>query len=382
MNPLLQYATPNQAKYLEALELHGTGAKAAEALGVSKSTINMAVANLKVKAASQGYAPGSFTSGVAAGYAMGKVTVQRAADGSVERTWERQSPDQQAQATALKAVIEALTEDLPRVAPTPAPTVSNDLLATVYTLTDSHVGAMCWKEEGGEDWDLNIAEATLVGCFKKMIDASPNSKVGIVAQLGDFLHSDSNKSITPSHGHLLDSAARYTQSVRAAVRILRRVVTMALEKHEQVHVLMAEGNHDEASSIWLRTLFAAVYENEPRVTVDTAALPYYAYQHGLTMLAWHHGHLKKNEGLPLLFATQQPKMWGATTKRYAHCGHRHHVEEKEHSGMTVVQHTTLAARDAYAARGGWHSERAVTAITYHKQFGKHSTVTICPEMLN
>jgi hypothetical protein len=28
--------------------------------------------------------------------------------------------------------------------------------------------------------------------------------------------------------------------------------------------------------------------------------------------------------------------------------------------MTVLQHPTLAARDAYAARGGWHAERAVT----------------------
>ena len=99
------------------------------------------------------------------------------------------------------------------------------------------------------------------------------------------------------------------------------------------------------------------------------------------MIAWHHGHLKKNDQLPILFASQFPAMWGATTKRYAHCGHRHHVEEKEHSGMHVIQHSTLAARDAYAARGGWISEREVTAMTYHSKYGRHSRVTICPEML-
>ena len=34
-------------------------------------------------------------------------------------------------------------------------------------------------------------------------------------------------------------------------------------------------------------------------------------------------------------------------------GHRHHTHEftKEFSGMTVTQHPTLAARDAYASRG-------------------------------
>ena len=145
---------------------------------------------------------------------------------------------------------------------------------------------------------------------------------------------------------------------------------------------MAEGNHDITSSIWLRLMFKALYEREPRVLVLDSPLPYYAYQHGKTMLAFHHGHLKKNDQLPLLFAAQFPVLWGATTKRYAHTGHRHHVEEKEHSGMLVVQHPTLAARDAYAARGGWIAERQVRAITYHAEFGEVARNTVLPEMLS
>jgi hypothetical protein len=99
------------------------------------------------------------------------------------------------------------------------------------------------------------------------------------------------------------------------------------------------------------------------------------------MLAFHHGHLKKNDQLPILFAAQFPKVWGETTKRYAHCGHRHHAEEKEHSGLTVIQHPTLAARDAYASRGGWIAERQVTAITYHSEYGQVARVTVTPEMV-
>ena len=136
-----------------------------------------------------------------------------------------------------------------------------------------------------------------------------------------------------------------------------------------------------ASSVWLRVLFKALFENEPRVEVVDSPLPYYCLQHGKTMLGFHHGHLKKNDQLPMLFAAQFSQMWGLTTKRYAHTGHRHHVEEKEHSGMTVVQHPTLAARDAYAARGGWIAERQVSCITYHKAYGQVSKVTIVPEML-
>jgi hypothetical protein len=156
---------------------------------------------------------------------------------------------------------------------------------------------------------------------------------------------------------------------------------LALIRHEVVHVILAEGNHDIASSVWLRHMFKALYENEPRITVNDNELPYYVYQHGRVMLAFHHGHLSKNAALPLLFAAQFPAMWGETTKRYVHTGHRHHKDEKEHPGVTVVQHPTLAARDAYAARGGWISEREATAMTYHSQFGLVARNTVTPEML-
>lgn len=380
-------SSPQQAAYLEALIEHGSERAAAKALGVNKSTINRSMMRLEKEAARKGYAPGHFESGTAPGFSMGKVTVQRGASGNVERTWERQSPDQDQLEEFMRAAAQAMADELPRAKPTRAPRHVNADLATVYTLTDSHVGAMCWHKENLDpngDWDLSIAERTLTRCFEQMVKASPDARVGIVAQLGDFLHSDGMGLIegrTPTSGHVLDQDGRFSKVVQTAIRILRHVIRFALEKHERVIVLMAEGNHDLASSVWLRAMFKALYENEPRVQVIDSELPYYVYQHGSVMLAWHHGHLKKNDQLPILFAAQFPKVWGDTSKRYAHTGHRHHFEEKEHSGMSVVQHSTLAARDAYAARGGWMSERQCTAICYHAQYGQVARHTVTPEML-
>lgn len=376
--------TPRQCEYIDAVNREGGIMAAAEALGIDYTNVSRAIAKIKAKAAKaslEGHAPGHFNSGVAPGYRMGKVTVQRAKDGGIERTWERQSPDDSLREAMIQAAFDAMLEQLPRAPKVKPPVCSNANLCTVYTLTDAHVGAYCWAPEGGADWDVHIAERILTGCFEKMIAASPDSRVAVVAQLGDFLHQDGIRAVTPTSEHLLDADGRFEKVIKVAMRILRRVIAMALAKHEKVVVLMAEGNHDISSSIWLRTMFAALYENEPRVEVIGSPLPYYVYQHGETMLAWHHGHLSKNDKLPILFAAQFPKIWGSTTKRYAHTGHRHHVEEKEGTGMHVMQHTTLTARDAYAARGGWIADRAVTAVTYHDKFGKHSTATICPEML-
>lgn len=381
---LASFATVRQLEYLEAVEKHGSQRKAAKALGVTKTAIQESLKALERKAAQQGYSPAhDMTRTVPDGFKVKGVSTYYDEEGKPRGQWVKSTADDDRRQELIRAAFEAMAQDLPRVGRVVPKTASYEAnLATVYTLTDSHVGMLAWHREAGADWDLKIAEETLTGCFQLMVDSSPTARVGFVNQLGDFLHSDGLSPVTPTSGHILDQDGRFTKLVEAAVRILRRVICMALDKHERVIVLMAEGNHDMASSVWLRVMFKAVFENEPRVEVIDTPLPYYVHQHGKTMLAFHHGHLRKNDQLPILFAAQFPQVWGATTKRYAHTGHRHHAEEKEHSGITVIQHPTLAARDAYAARGGWIAERQVTAITYHSEYGQVGRVTVTPEMLS
>lgn len=379
---LKEWATPVQAGYIDAVNEHGSGGKAAKALGVHKSLLNRGIVAVKVKAALQGYAPDcDMTKVVPEPFIVRGVSTHYDKEGAISSQWVKTTLDDEKVAVAMRAAVEALAEGVTRAKPAKAPKITSDDLLTLYTLTDCHVGARAWAQETGADWDLVIAEDLLTRSFQHLVDTSPPASTAFVSQLGDFLHYDSLSAVTPLHGHLLDADGRYEKVVRVAVRILRVIIDAALRRHDKVIVLMAEGNHDMASSVWLRHLFSLLYENEPRVDVIDSPLPYYAYQHGESMLAFHHGHLSKNPQLPLLFAAQFPKLWGNTTRRYCHTGHRHHVEEKEHSGMIVIQHPTMAARDSYAARGGWIADRTMTSITYHKKGGQVARTTICPEML-
>lgn len=379
---LASYATVRQLEYLEAIDKCGSTREAAIALKINRRTLQRSMEMLRIKAARSGYAPEyNMTHMTAPGFRVKGTSTYYDESGTPKGQWVKTTEDAAQRDQAIRDAFAAMADDLPRLDPTPSPTVLNTQLATLYTLTDCHVGMLSWGRETGADWDLDIAEATLVGCFEQMIHAAPPATTGVVAQLGDFLHQDSIEAVTPTNRHLLDADGRFSKVVTVAVRVLRRIISMALTKHDKVIVIMAEGNHDITSSIWLRVMFRTLFENEPRVEVIDSELPYYVYQHGQTMLAFHHGHLKKNSDLPLLFAAQFPQVWGSTVKRYVHTGHRHHIEEKEHSGMLVVQHATLAARDAYAARGGWIAERQVKAITYHAQHGEVARNTIVPEML-
>lgn len=379
---LISYATQRDLDYIEALKKHGTPRKAAKHVGVSHQRIQKAMQSLRARAALKGYAPEhDMRRTVPDPYIVKGVSTYYDRDGKAAGQWVKSTLDQSQREAAMRAAVEALADEVPRVQPTATPAYCEQALCNVYTLTDSHVGMRAWGKETGADWDLIIAERVLIGAFEHMVLASPKAATCVVAQLGDFLHSDGIVGVTPTSGHVLDMDSRFSKVVATAVRVLRHVVSLALNRHERVIVLMAEGNHDVTSSIWLRHLFGLLYENEPRVSVIDSELPYYVHQHGHTMLAWHHGHLKKPDGLPGLLAAQFPVVWGNTTKRYCHTGHQHHTYEREHPGITVIQHPTLAARDAYAARGGWYAERQVTAITYHDRWGQVARATVCPEML-
>jgi hypothetical protein len=109
------WATETQWRAVKAVEEHGSTRKAAAALGVAGNSIWEPLNRYKKEAARRGNAPGHFNDGVAPGFVMGKITIQRG-PGGVERVWERQSPDAETQAEQLKAIRDALLEGLQPIA--------------------------------------------------------------------------------------------------------------------------------------------------------------------------------------------------------------------------------------------------------------------------
>jgi hypothetical protein len=379
---LFAYCTPRQREVLEAINLHG-GAKAASlAMGINAGAASDAYNAVKKKAARHGYAPQhDFTRPVPDGYVAKGVSTYYNAEGKPSGQWVKASLSHEALVEAIRETIDGFKDEIPPVVSIVAPASSEEHLCNLYTFTDYHLGMLAWHKEGGSDWNISIAEQTIIAALAKMIDQSPKAHTAVINIQGDFLHTDGKTPVTPASKHVLDADSRFPKIRRAAIRIIRSLVTMSLQRHQEVHLIIAEGNHDEESAGWLADLFSVHYEDEPRVTVNDSVLPFYVLEWGNTMLGIHHGHKVKNESLPLLFAAQFPQEWGRTIRREIHCGHRHHRDEKEYNGVTVVQHPTLAARDAYAARGGWIADRAAWAITYHKKYGAVGRVMVTTEML-
>jgi hypothetical protein len=379
---LYQYCTPRQREILEAIDRLGSARAASVELGMNIGGASETYLAVKRKAAKKGYAPEhDFTRPVPDGYVAKGVSTYYNAEGKPAGQWVKASLTHQALVDAIKEAVDGFKDEIPPAVSTTAPVSSEEHLCNLYTFTDYHLGMLAWHKEGGSDWNISIAEKTIIAALIQMVNQSPTAHTAMVNIQGDFLHTDGKTPVTPASKHVLDADSRFPKIRRSAIRIIRSLVAICLQRHQEVYLVIAEGNHDEESAGWLADLFAVHYEDEPRVTVNDSVLPFYVFEWGSVMLGIHHGHKVKNESLPLLFAAQFPQEWGRTTRREIHCGHRHHRDEKEYNGVTVVQHPTLAARDAYAARGGWIADRAAWAITYHKKYGAVGRVMITTEML-
>ena len=379
----LDFCTSQQQRevVMAVIEL-GSNTSAAKSLGKDRRTVDRMINRVKRNAEVSGYSPEhDMTRTAPAGYVVKGVSTFYGKEGTPVNQWLKVDRDAKRFAEEMKSAILAACEDLPKEKPVSAPKNCDEDLLNCFIITDYHLGMLSWGEETGADWDTDIAEEMLVKWFASAIKAAPKAKRAVFAQLGDLLHYDSMESVTPSSGHLLDSDTRRQKLVRAAIRVLRRCVSLLRKSHQQVHIIMAEGNHDMDSSIWLREIFHTLHEDDKSVTVDLSPDPYYCLEHGAVSLFFHHGHKRKPEQVDKVFTAKFRDVFGRTQKSYAHMGHLHHAKALESSLMIVEQHRTLAAPDAYATRGGWLSGRDAKVITYHKKHGEVFRLTINPEML-
>ena len=380
---LQEWATDRQWAYYLAVNEHGSQRAASKALGINQRTIGRSISALKEKAAMHGYSPDhDIVHPAAPGFvSKGHSTLYDAATGEAKLQWHKTQRDEQQAGLARQAVFEAMLEEIPPARPIKPVAITGTDLLNLYVLTDYHLGLLAWGEETGEDWDIKIAEKLLMDWFTAAIAQAPKADVGLFCQLGDFLHFDGLLPITPASGNILDSDTRFQNIVRVAVRTTKQIIGMLRAKYPHVHVIMADANHDPAGGAWLREMLASANQGDDSITVDTSPDTYYCYPWGETSLFFHHGHKRKPANIESVFAAKFRDIWGGSKYSYAHTGHMHHLKALEGNLMVVEQHRTLAAKDAFASRGGWLAGRSASVITYRKQHGEVGRVTLTPEMV-
>lgn len=382
---LLQFCkTERQKEVISRVEEGKSQREIARELDLSRGTIRGHLEAVKAIAAKQGYSPEhDYTHPVPDGFTVKGVSTLYT-DGKPVAQWVKSQSDKERQLEMLVERMEQSLEAVKPFKPTKPPNKNDDRLLSLLTITDFHVGSACYEAETGDNFDTKIAADIFLNAMHDMLAACPNSQTGLLNILGDFIHFDgiNLQPVTSGNFHVLDADTRYTKIVDVAMSIVREAVKMMLERFERVVVVVAEGNHDISSSVWLRKYIKHMFEGS-RVEVIDNAFPYYAYLHGNCMLGFHHGHKMKLANLHKLFASEPRfrEMWGqASAGVYIHMGHYHHERVIEDGGAVAEMHPSLTGRSSYEARGGWYSMRGAKVITYDKLDGEVHRTTIRPRL--
>ena len=315
-----------------------------------------------------------------------KLSTNYDAEGNVVSQWIAEKPEAIAQVKAWQEYAKELTKNIEPVEPIAAPEITDSDLMACFPVGDHHMGMLAWGEETGDSWDLKIGEQMLTGATNYLMERSPIAGIALLAFLGDFMHYDSFEPVTPKNRNILDADSRFPKMVRVSLRAMRYMIKLALKVYGAVHVIIEIGNHDLSSSIFLMEALWNIYENEPRVTVDTSPMHFHYYRFGKNLIGTHHGHGVKMASLPLIMATDRKEDWGETTHRMWWTGHYHTqktqvgIGAQDFSGCTVEQFRVLAATDAYASQKGYRAIRGMQCIMLHKEFGEMARHTVSPEM--
>ena len=303
--------------------------------------------------------------------------------GQLTRRWMKYKADKKAQHQMMLDAIEGMAAELPKLPPRPAAAGNyREELMACYPIGDAHIGMLSWPDETGEAWDLEIAEQIQCGAMAELVERAPACRRATIINLGDWYHYDNMAGMTERSGHIVDRDGRFPKMAHVGVKVMRQCIESALDKHAEVHVINVKGNHDDTGATMLSICLAISYENEPRVTVDTSPEPAMYFRHGATFVGLHHGHSIKADRLPGVMANDRPQDWGETTHRYWWMGHIHHQSLKDYPGVTVESFRTLAAKDAYAAWGGYRSPRDMKCIVLHEEHGEVARHTVNPRMID
>jgi hypothetical protein len=142
-----------------------------------------------------------------------------------------------------------------------------------------------------------------------------------------------------------------------------------LKEIAPVDVIVISGNHDFERMFYAGDVLSGWYREDENVEVDNTYESRKYYQYGKNMLMFTHGDKEKPADMPLIMATEQPKMFADTSFREVHCGHLHKEMVNEYRGIKVRFIPSICPNDDWHKQMGYEAKRAGQAYIWNKQTG-------------
>lgn len=354
---------------VDALATYGSQVAAANALGISRGTLQnrLAIYNQRGLHLSPGAREAMEATRLSGIEIAGGYRHVYSEDGRKTETVRWSVPKMELELETVLDRAAARFADLPPAPAIPTPQHTSAELLTLYPLFDVHMGLRAWGEEtGGVDYDLKLSTSDMHMAVGNVMALSPDSQEAILLIGGDFFHGDDSTNQTPRNRHPLDVDGRHFKVLDTGIEVVAGTIERIATKHARVTVRVLRGNHDEHSHMVLTLALAQRYRDHERIFVDKSPRDIFMHQWGKCLIAAHHGDKAKPERLAMILAEICP-FWSESPHRIVFTGHRHHQASNDFPGIVWEQVRAFCPPDAYGAQ--FAPRRALHAITFHKQSG-------------
>ena len=373
-----------QREITEALIANGTVIKAAQALGINRRSVYRTLNKLEERAASKGVAPHrDLVHQTAEGFDVKRISTAYKGDEPVLQ-WVIQEPEKKDLREKIEAMVEGLTDDLSGIKSKiePPAIVDTDYCAS-YFIGDHHLGMLAdaSMKLSEDDWDIKIATKALIDAVNRLSTRVGNCHTAVLCNVGDMFHADSSANTT-TKGTPVDVDTRIGKTFKLAGQMFQILVDRLLEVHQEVVLVNVRGNHDYDMACHLSTCLELMYQNEPRVSVVENYSKFLHWEWGNNMFVYHHGDRMKPEQILQTVVKNLDVEWSTHKNRYCHLGHIHHHVERELGTIHFSWWGSLCSTDQWHDDSGYGSERSMTAVVYHKDYGEDSRVKITMDRIN
>jgi hypothetical protein len=231
-----------------------------------------------------------------------------------------------------------------------APITTGNLLE--INIADAHLGKLAWAQETGhESYDTKIADAMYRRAQSALFARAGVKFEKVLMVIGNDLMNSDNAEGTTTKGTQVSTDGRYHKTFYRARTLMIDSIEQA-RKIAPVHVIVMPGNHDRLACFHLGDSLEMYFHGQSDVVINNEPTSRKYFQWGKVMLMMCHGDREKRMDMPLVMASEQPKMWGETLFRECHTGHLHQTRTEELHGVRVRILPSLSPPDA------WHATNA------------------------
>lgn len=195
---------------------------------------------------------------------------------------------------------------------------------------DAHIGKLAWSEETGDGYNLEEAERRYNKVFDILVARATAFNIDRVLYVvgNDFFHIDNNRNTTTA-GTPQDTDGRANKIFLKWVEIIKNSLDSLSSLGVKVDVMVISWNHDNERCFFMWELLNARYRDCERISVNNTPKLRKYYNWGKCLIGFAHWDGEKHKDLPMMMATENPKLWAETKYREWHLGHLHQEKTVE-----------------------------------------------------